>query len=425
MTISLNPPRDRLVRNLLAVYIGSFFASIGFAFATPLLPLFTLELLFGDTAAVGFWVGLAIGISPALTALTGPVWGTLGDRFGQKAMIQRALVAIGLSIGLCAFVNAPWQLVAIRALIGVFGGISVACLAAVTASSTKQLLGRNIGLLQAAQTMGQVAGPLTGGALAIALGMRETFAASAVLFAIGLGLVTWLYKDVPPTFKRGGEARRDEPQPRLASSFLFWATLGVLFTANFVDGSFFVMLPLDLPRLGAPSESLAFLAGLGLSLGALAMAVAAAVAGRLSSRFHTGTLIVPMLGAAALVLLLLVLAQSWWQLIGLRALLGLVAGGLPTLAYAASANLVAQSRRGAVVGMASSAGLIGWAAAPPLVGFLISIDPRLVFAMDLLLVLIAGTSLLLAGGAPAWRSGLSQARSLPATRAELALSRKS
>jgi MFS family permease len=189
------------------------------------------------------------------------------------------------------------------------------------------------------------------------------------------------------------------------------------------------MLPLDLPRLGAPAESLAFLAGLGLSLGALAMAGAAAFSGRLSSRFHTGTLILPMLGLAALVLLLLVLAQSWWQLIGLRALLGLVAGGLPTLAYAASANLVAQSRRGAVVGMASSAGLVGWAAAPPLVGFLMSVDPRLVFAMDLLLVLTAGVSLLLAGGAPAWRRLSAPARVLPAgsptaSRGELVLSQK-
>src|SRR3712207_7961988 len=56
--------------------------------------------------------------------------------------------------------------------------------------------------------------------------MPSSFVISAVLFGFGLGLVTWLYRDVAkvPT---AAEPRptREKPSGRLATSFLFWATL--------------------------------------------------------------------------------------------------------------------------------------------------------------------------------------------------------
>jgi MFS family permease len=98
------------------------------------------------------------------------------------------------------------------------------------------------------------------------------------------------------------------------------------------------------------------------------------------------------------------LATTWWQLVALRVVLGLVAGGLPTLAYAASANLVPSSRRGAVVGMASSASLLGWAVAPILSGLLVGFDPRTVFVMNLLLVMACAAALAWSSATPSWRS---------------------
>src|SRR5205823_11851501 len=164
-------------------------------------------------------------------------------------------------------------------------------------------------------------------------------------------------------------------------------------------------LPLYLPILGAPGDSLALLAGLGLSGGALAMALSAALAGRLTSRFPAGRLIPAMLGGALLALLGIALAGAWWQFLALRVVLGLVAGGLPTVAYAATANLVPAAQSGRTVGLASSAGLLGWAMAPFLVGLLVGAHPRAVFVMDLLLVLACAGALQLANGRPV-RQGL-------------------
>lgn len=398
-------PSGRSARNLLAVYVAAFFASLGFSFVTPLLPLFTLELLDGDLARVAIWVGIAVGIAPLLTALTGPWWGVLGNRVGQKKMIQRALVSIGVAIALMALIDHPWQLVGLRAAIGALGGITVACLAAVSVSSNRKALGRDIGYLQATQIMGQVAGPLLGGGLALLAGVRPTFVISAALFALAFGLVAWLYRDVPRQAPRPAEARvsADKEPASLAGSPLFWSMLVVLFSANFLDGSFLVLLPLYLPLVGAPADSLALTAGLGLSGGALAMAVAAAYVGRLTNRFSDRLLIFGMLAGVALVLLVIVYAASWWQFLALRVLLGLLAGGLPTVAYSAAAGLVPPARSGAVVGLASSAGLLGWALSPLLVGLLVGVNPRAVFLMDLALVGACGLTLMLAGGRPSWR----------------------
>lgn len=397
------PARPELGRRSeLALYVSVFFSSLGFSFATPLMPLLVLELLNGDQSQVGAWVGVAIGIAPALTALTSPTWGTLGDRWGQKPMLQRALITIGLSIAVMSLIDHPWQLVGLRGFVGALGGISVAALAAITASSRRQELGRNIGILQAAQTLGNVAGPLVGGALAVWAGLRPTFVISATLFGLALVLITWLYRDAPrPAQTRTSRQKSDGlaaltgPNPRL-----FWTTLGLLFVANFLDASFMVMIPLYLPQIGAPAESLALLAGLGLSGGSLTMAASAAISGRLSSRLPTRRLLLGGALGSGIVLFGIVFAVEAWQFLTLRVLLGLVAGGLPTLAYAAAASLAPSNRRGAVVGLASSVGLVGWACAPFLVGLLAGISPVSVFLLDLALVAACSGAYWLAGVRP-------------------------
>ena len=96
------------------------------------------------------------------------------------------------------------------------------------------------------------------------------------------------------------------------------------------------------------------------------------------------------------------LSAAWRQLLALRVVLGLVAGGLPTVAYAATAGLVPAAQSGRTVGLASSAGLLGWAVAPFLVGLLVGAHPRAVFVMDVLLVFACAVALCWAGGRPRW-----------------------
>ena len=83
-------------RNLIAISIACFLASVGFMVVMPFLPGLLREVTGGDAASTGLWLGLAISIAPLMTALTGPLWTSMGERYGRKAMLERSVVCIGI-----------------------------------------------------------------------------------------------------------------------------------------------------------------------------------------------------------------------------------------------------------------------------------------------------------------------------------------
>lgn len=365
---------------------------LGFTFVAPLLPLYLGQLAGVDPTEAGRWSGIAFGIAPLLTALVSPWWGAMSDRTGQKLMLQRALAAIGVAIALMAAARGPLDVVGLRAVIGVLGGINVAALAAVSAGTPRQQLGPAIGTLQSVQLLGSVVGPGLGGALGDLVGLRPAFVIAGGLFGVGLLLVSWLYQE-PPRGERAvepvvepasDEQRAAAPRSRFGAPGLP-LILVALFAASFVDGSFVLLLPLLLGPLGAPPGTIATLAGLGVSAGALAVSLASVVAGRLTVRRPPLQLLATALGLGAVVMVPLLLVSAWWQLLALRTLLGLLAGAAPTLAYAAAATATAPGRQGAQLGVVSTAGMLGWALAPALSGFLVEIDARVILALDLAL----------------------------------------
>ncbi len=388
-------------RNLLALSLATFLASVGFMIVLPLLPTLIRESLAGDVDQLGPWLGLAISISPLLTALTGPFWTVLGVRFGHKAMIQRALLCIGIGIGLLAVASSPLQVVALRGFIGALGGISVAALAAVAATTPRRELGPAVGMLQAAQMSGAVVGPLVGGLLGGLLGMREAFMISGAIFVGAIVLVQQLYCETPalvvegPTREAGSGVARDGSavDTRAARGRAFGGgvgggilvILGAAFVGQFVEGSLLVLLPLRLESLGAAPESVPWLFGLGLSAASLAAALTGALGGRLASSRSAKTLLCGVLILGLVGLVPLALATVWWQFLVLRVLLGFAVGALPTLAYSAAAEAAPPHRRAAMVGLVSSAGIFGFAASPLLAGTLARVDPTLLLALDGLL----------------------------------------
>ena len=402
-------------RNLLALSLATFLASVGFMIVMPLLPGLIRESVGGDGAQVGPWLGLAIGVSPLLTALTGPFWSVLGERFGRKAMIQRSLVCIGIGIGLLALASSPLHVVALRAFIGALGGVSVAALAAVAATTPRRDLGPAVGTLQAAQTGGAMVGPLVGGLLGGLLGMREAFVTSAAVFGCAILLVQHLYREsdawpADVAAREDGESavssrgpnadhlhvkRRREAIDRRVPAMI--VVLLVAFVVHFVEGSFIVLLPLQLERLGVATESLPWVFGLGLSAASLAATVAGAAGGRLTRGRSARRLLCVVLALGILTLVPLALAEAWWQFLALRVLMALAVGAAPTLAYSAAAELASPERRAAMVSLVSSAGILGWAASPLVAGALAQVDPSTVLGLDGLLYGVVLAALLASG----------------------------
>ena len=236
-------------RNLVAISLVSFLASVGFMVVMPFLPGLLRETAGSESASTGLWLGLAISIAPLMTALTGPIWASLGERFGRKGMIERSLVSIGIGVGLMAVASSPIHVVALRGMIGALGGISVATLAAITATTPRRDLGPAVGTLQAAQTAGSM------------FGMRESFLLSGTIFAGALVLIHWLYRELPPVVEPPVRPGRDGAKPAGALGVGIAVALVAAFAVQFVEGSFMILMPVELERLGVSDDSFPIIYG--------------------------------------------------------------------------------------------------------------------------------------------------------------------
>jgi len=108
-------------------------------------------------------------VAPLLAACSRRL-GRLADRYGQKGIAVKALVAYVVLLALCAVVTRVEQLLALRIGIGLFGGIGPLGLAMATAQAPREETGRAVGLIQAAQILSAAIGPLAGGILADVIG---------------------------------------------------------------------------------------------------------------------------------------------------------------------------------------------------------------------------------------------------------------
>ncbi len=385
-------PQEAWRRNQYVTTATVFVVFTGFAFVLPFLPLYVRELGVTDEKAVARWAGVLIGVAPLLAGLLAPVWGRLGDRYGAKAMVVRALVAYIILLVLSAFVTQVWQLFVLRVGIGLFGGIGPLGLSMATSLAPREETGRAVGAIQAAQILSAAVGPLAGGFLADLVGIRWTFVATALLCAAALALVLLFYEQAPP--RTDGPA---EGAPRPLREILalrgVLLLLVVLFLVNFVGRSFTPILPLYLQRLGVGAGSLASSTGLLISVYSIAAALSAALLGRASRRLPAERLLAVSLALGAVLVLAMAFAPSFPALLALAVALGLASGGALTLCYTMGGLMVPASHRSAAFGFFSAAALFGGALAPSVAGLLVSWDLRGIYYLDTAIFVAAALAL--------------------------------
>ena len=66
-------------RNQAAITAAAFVGFTGFTLVMPFLPLYFQELGLTDVGDIALWTGVTLGVSPAIAALTAPLWGRVGD----------------------------------------------------------------------------------------------------------------------------------------------------------------------------------------------------------------------------------------------------------------------------------------------------------------------------------------------------------
>ena len=188
-------------RNLKIAWIETFFTGASFSIVMPFMALYIEELgVKGDM--VEWYTGLSVAISALASALVSPIWGRLADRYGRKPMMIRASMVMTFTMGGLALVPNVFWLLFLRTLNGLFAGYVPNATALIASQVPQNRSGYALGTLSTGLTAGVLIGPLLGGTLSEAFGMRGTFLlVGLILFICCLLTVFGLRENFQPIEK--------------------------------------------------------------------------------------------------------------------------------------------------------------------------------------------------------------------------------
>lgn len=383
----LDPPSDQLAdasvgrRNFVVVWIANFVTAIGMMGFLPLIPLYLRDLGVQGQANERIWAGVLAAGAPLMAAFLGPFWGSLGDRVGRKPMLLRANLAIVVFVGSMGFVGTVWQLLALRLMQGVFSGFVAPAMTLVSVTTPDERQGQTMGWLQTGVLCGSAVGPLLGGAVADAYGMRAVFVVCAGLSLVAFFLVAAFV--VEPAGLSRGKSPLEGPgrllrgivkdvQVLLASRALRGVLLGV-FAVRFGASLVEPVLALFVETLqGVSAESLATDTGLVFSAQVLATVFVTPLWGRMGDSRGPRRVFRICAAGAAVLTAAQAFVSSLAPLLVLRLLAGAFMAGIMPTAYSAASRHSSADQRGGAYGftfssviLARALGLLagGWLAA--------------------------------------------------------------
>lgn len=364
-------PREIWRINLPVLAGTQLLAVASMAAVLPFIPFFVRELGVTDRADVERWSGL-IFAGPFLAAgLMSPVWGALGDRYGHRNMVVRAILGLAVVNVLTGFVQTPLQFWLLRVFQGVITGFIPAALAITSASTPPERLPDAMGKLAASASAGRLVGPAIGGLLAGFLAFRHIF--FAVGSTIGLAaIVIVLFLKEPP---RAPVARRHSPAGNFRFAMADWRmrlALGGLLVSMAAVSMVMPVFPLYVEDLLGNGMDPVVWTGIGFAVVAGATLVTASFVGRLSKRLGLKNLLMGGLGIAALALAAHPFAKSVPVMLAARAGLGVGVAAVQPVLFAMISRRAPEGRGGGIAGFASSATILGFFVGPTVGGLLAS-----------------------------------------------------
>ena len=373
-----------MIKKVFPILALSVFSSmLGVGIILPLLPLYAENM-----GATGIWIGIIFAGFSISRAMVVPIIGRLSDRSGRKLFICIGLFSYAIiSLGYIWAGNVS-QLALVRLIQGAAAGMIIPIAQAYVGDiSPEGEEGKWMGYFHAAFFAGFGVGPLMGGILTDHFGMNVAFSTMG-----GLNLLAFLIAILfLPEIRQGKMAAN----PHL--SFKEMSTSGMVkglfsFRLSFSlgRGAFSCFLPIFAAIYIGLSPTLI---GILLAVNILLMALLQVYSGNIADRFNRRALVVLGSLIGLTFLALIPLTDSFWQLLGLCALLGL--GGAISLP-AASALIVDEGRKfgmGSTIAVFTLAMSIGMTIGPLLGGVaadFVSINSVFYFAAGIGLI---GTSL--------------------------------
>jgi MFS transporter, DHA1 family, multidrug resistance protein len=179
---------------LLALFFVLLMAQFGVRTVQPVVTLYVKEML-GPRPDLATLSGIAFSITGLANVVAAPFLGNKSDVLGYRRVLLIALLGATLTTLPQALTGSYWAFTSLRFAVGLFiGGILPSANALVGRLVPRQQRGTVYGITSSAMFLGNSIGPLSGGAVAAALGLRWVFlVTAAVLFAN----LVWVYYRVP------------------------------------------------------------------------------------------------------------------------------------------------------------------------------------------------------------------------------------
>jgi MFS transporter, DHA1 family, multidrug resistance protein len=201
------PPKTRVRRSilsslialprtpaLLALFFVLLMAQFGVRTVQPIITLYVQELV-GPRPDLATLSGIAFSVTGLANVIAAPFLGNRSDRIGYRRVLLICLLGATVTTLPQAFTENYWLFAAQRFGVGLFiGGLLPTANALVGRLVPRAERGTIYGITASATFLGNSLGPLTGGAVAAAFGLRWVFLVTAVVLFANL---LWVYYRVP------------------------------------------------------------------------------------------------------------------------------------------------------------------------------------------------------------------------------------
>lgn len=346
--------------------------SSSYTMLIPFLPIYMQSELGATADNVSLWSGVTYAITFAISAFVSPIWGKLSDKMGKKPMIIRASFLLAITYFLGGIVRTPFELFLVRAFQGIASGLWPACLVMMWACVPKNKIGISMGLMQSANICGGIIGPLLGGILATAFGMRNSFYVGAVALSL-ITVTTILFIKEPPVApeKEINKAQNTSYLTFIKDKNILILLLCVCMT-NLVILQIQPIVSLYVQQLSHNSDKAVLLTGFIMSLGGIAGALASPLWGKTGQKVGFYKTITLAFISAGLLMSLQGVPNSLVLFGLMQFLCGLGFSGIFPSANSILVLLTPPSSRGMGFGSLFSAQMIGGALGPVIGGVIVS-----------------------------------------------------
>ncbi len=346
----------------------------------PVLPLFAQQEYHVNATQVGIAIGL-FGAGRLVTSLPA---GYLSDYFGRKPVMAFGIAANVLSASMVSISFSFWWLTAWRFMSGLGGSVfNTVATVYLRDESTPENRGRLFSTQEMAILSGQTLGPLLGGFMGNAFGLRVPFYAQAVLMAVSFVVILLV---LPESRWREQAVARRRPTPSPAAStnappaggrrgafwrmvfspaFIFLGLFALMIVAN-RQGARFSVMPLFGKQKGFGPDQL----GLWISLTHFPQFFTTLASGYLSDRFGRKSPIIPAVVLICAGIVAFVWADNLWQLLISGVLLGMGEGLGSPASSVFFADIAPPGLEGVTIGLLRTFGGVGTIAGAMILGWI-------------------------------------------------------